>query len=202
MSSRSGGSAARSSAAARRSVAGLLSQALVSATRAGSCGMEQPSLAEHGSWQRGPEAGSGEEPTMCANEGVHCRPCPPQNLVGKSALPTIRCGIVGNDDQKIVIAVGVCVAARDGAEEVDALGLIGRHESLDDEGKSGIAFEDRVRHRLTSNWWLENGWSIRGHSTQCVCVFTRIRGPRASYSEERPRRIFWSSSATTDMTRP
>src|SRR5438093_12093937 len=66
--------------------------------------------------------------------------CGHQPVLRQARLRPAR-GALTNDDQKIVIAFGVCVAARDGADEVDAIGLIARHESLEAAGTAGIAFE-------------------------------------------------------------
>src|SRR3989441_12809000 len=109
-----GGVAVRSSAAARRSVAALTNHAFVSATRAGSCGMEQPALAQHRTGQRGAEMTPGKKLAVRAHEGVHGGPRAPKHLVGESTPPTFRRGIVRDHDQEIIVAVGTGVAARDG----------------------------------------------------------------------------------------
>jgi hypothetical protein len=92
MSSRSGGSALNSWVPARRSLAALASQDLVSTTR-GSGGIEQLALAKHGGRQRGLEAESAVEALTGPDEHVGGNASAPEDLVGQSAAPRLGGGV-------------------------------------------------------------------------------------------------------------
>ena len=59
------------------------------------------------------------------NEHVHGHSKPPENLVGKAALSPVGRGVIGHDQENIVVAVRTGLAPGLRPEEVDSLGLIG-----------------------------------------------------------------------------
>lgn len=54
--------------------------------------------------------------------------------------------VVRHHDHQVVVAVGAGVAARVGAEEVDALGVVRRHQAPDDLGEDRVVLQLRGFH--------------------------------------------------------
>ena len=56
-------------------------------------------------------------------------------------------GVVRNDEEEIVVAVAIRIAAGCGSEQVDPLGFVGGNEPFNSLAKPGISFQDRIGHR-------------------------------------------------------
>lgn len=75
------------------------------------------------------------EPTVSPNQYVSRRGDAPQSLIGQTAPPPFRQGIVRHDEYQIKIAVWSFLTPGMGPEEVDPFRLAGVDESADDLGE-------------------------------------------------------------------
>src|SRR5437773_3126094 len=106
MSAKRGGSAARSTSAARRSAAAFLNHARLSLTRAGSCRIELLALSFDGTGKGRRHSQPLLEVAFDPNDHVGCGPGSPEHSIRETAPPPFGRRIVRNDEKQIVIAVG------------------------------------------------------------------------------------------------
>src|SRR5213594_296348 len=150
------------------STACFASQARVSATSSGSCGMEEFTLTQDRGRQRGNDMSSPLETAAGPNEDIGGDARSSQRLVGEATAAALGCRVVRHEHHEIVVAVFVRIAACDGAKQIDTVRSVSADETLDHEAKPGVMLEDRVCHR-----WARPGAGIALHRHRDAVVAVR-----------------------------
>lgn len=96
-----------------------MSQARVSATRAGSCGTEEPTFPKDRPRQRRPEMSSRLEVGMNTHQHVGGDPRATEYAIGEVTIATLRRRVVGRDHNQVVVAIGPGLTAGYRAEQID-----------------------------------------------------------------------------------
>src|ERR1039458_246712 len=178
MSSVNGGSACNSYWAAARSLPPFESQARTSATRAGSCRMEESSLANDSGRQGRGQMQAAIELAGGPNQHVGGNPGAPERNIGSAAAAEFGWRVVRHDDHNVVVAVRPGVSPGNGTEQVDALRTVRFHQTAHHLGQSGIAGRGS----------LENSGVIESHGSSLTQFATTGRHADPGPKDQRDRR--------------
>ena len=107
-------------------------------TRTGSAGIEESPFAHDRGRQRRAQMQPRGERRMGPHQDVTGRRKPPEGLVGAGASPQGGGDIVAHDHEQVVVTLGAGRASGARAEEIDALGLIGLDESVENLDESRV----------------------------------------------------------------